>query len=210
MAARYPDLSGFATPDEVLSRLHDRVTSPQQKNLLLHAILRASKSGFPELSGHLLTLALWPGLDAVRHRLRPFFRGRFEELDGELLGQIGHAIAVADPSRVNAVAATLLRNVERDIKRASRAASEFQMQCVEIDDEALVTTPADEPDEMSRDLLAQHLRERLGEDGDLVASVSLDGLSRTDAGRQLGLSPETARKRYQRALARLKSGTIKH
>ena len=53
--------------------------------------------------------------------------------------------------------------------------------------------------ELRRDLDAV-----IGRDADLVLGVALDGASQIDMGMALGLSEPAARKRYQRALGRLR------
>ena len=51
--------------------------------------------------------------------------------------------------------------------------------------------------------LRRRLRDLIEPDADLTISVALYGFSQKEAARALGLSHEAARKRYQRATARL-------
>jgi hypothetical protein len=66
----------------------------------------------------LMLLALWPGLDAIRRRCIWRKVGTGDEIAADILGRTTEAIRGLDLQRVNWIAATILRNVERDILRA--------------------------------------------------------------------------------------------
>lgn len=58
-----------------------------------------------------------PGLDALYRRLLRHFRAEPEELVAEIAARLTRGVDRLDLSRVSRVAATLLRNIERDIRR---------------------------------------------------------------------------------------------
>lgn len=68
-----------------------------------------------------LVLVLWPGLEAVRYRLRRYVSFDIPRLDAELTGRLTLGIRTLRLSRVSRIAATLLRNVERDLRRGLQA-----------------------------------------------------------------------------------------
>ena len=123
---------------------------------------------------------------------------------------IGHA-------SVRRVAATILRNVERDICDGLRRERERSRRQVEIPVDELIDhhassvrgshfglPPGVEPD-AAISLLRKRLVTTIGEDADLVVLISILGERQRDAAARVALAPEAARKRYQRACARLRS-----
>ena len=101
----------------LLAFLHGSDDDAESKNRALYALVHAGQAepAWAEVSGTLLLLALWPGLDAVRSRLRRRFPDERKLLDAELVGRMSVAIHDCDLTQVNRIAATLLRNVERDV-----------------------------------------------------------------------------------------------
>ena len=84
MATNYTELqkeSGGALPpgdiSALMAFLHDPLVPPDARNAALLALIEAGqqRSALAETSTTLVLLALWPGLDAVRSRLRRVFSG---------------------------------------------------------------------------------------------------------------------------------------
>ncbi len=149
----------------------------------------------------LLILALWPGLCTVRQRLRPC--DNFGTLDADLVAQIAIAIRRADPDRVTRVAATLLLNTERDLRRASMRAGRVARYMPEyMEEQKVITHDSDRPE-----AIIATAETELGEDGVLITAVHIAGYSQKEAARLVGISHEAARKRCQRALARLQKSS---
>ncbi|MBL6425915.1 MAG: sigma-70 family RNA polymerase sigma factor [Maritimibacter sp.] len=200
MATKHPELARFEAPGDLIAFCHGPGGDPDEKNGVLRALVHHAQClGDPQrTAASVLTLALWPGLDAIRGRLARYYRGDQDLLAGELVGRLAQGIGSIDLNAVSRIAATLLRNVERDLKRALvRAQGRREDQ---IDD----ALPAPDPDTppLPRDL-CNKLRAHIGSDADLVVAVAVFGFSQKEAARALGLSHDAARKRYQRALARL-------
>ena len=201
LAGRHADLTVCRDPAHLLGFLHTHDGDPARKNAILRALLgEAVAGGFADLAVEVLVLALWPGLDAIRGRLTRFVGGDTSWLDAELLGGVAVAIRSADPTKVRKVAATLLRNVERDLRRTMM--SEVDMAAVTTDADLTEIVVAPDVDDIAR--LARDVTCALGDDGALVVAVVLEGLTQKEAADLLGLTHDAARKRCQRTLKRLR------
>jgi RNA polymerase sigma-70 factor (ECF subfamily) len=158
----------------------------------------------------LLLLALWPGLDAIRRRLLWRKLGNADEVASDALARTTEAVRGLDLGRVNWIAATVLRNVERDMVRARQrdAARENLSSAIEPDDipaEQAGFWPTVEDAHFGDDL-----RKLIGTDAGLVIRVAIDGFTQAEAAAELGISMEAARKRYQRAIHRLREALQKN
>jgi RNA polymerase sigma-70 factor (ECF subfamily) len=111
---------------------------------------------------------------------------------------------------VRRIASTLVRSTERDIcEHRERSRNAEDREVALPDDEAsqavhalrAATRPGGEGEDA---WLYARLQSLLGSDADLVAAVVLYGDTFREAAHRLGLPPETARKRFQRAMARLR------
>lgn len=192
---------GFRDPGQLLGWLHARGGDPETKNTVLAHLLRRASSDTAgnELAVELLVLALWPGLSMIRHRLRQIAPNGALELD--LVSQLTINIRSANSQKIRRVAATLLRNLERDLRRAylrdaHANASEFDADQINAE---LVDSDLDRPE-----VIAAAAAVALGGDGVLLTAVHIGGLTQKEAGERLGISHAAARKRCQRALRRLK------
>ena len=199
-------LTGFADPAALLDHLHRGDGSPDQKNLLLGGLIQSAKA--KDRAGDcaltLMLLALWPGLDGVFRRSRARRLGRTDEIASEILARATAAIRELDLNRVNWVAATILQNVERDVLRAHNRETRRQLVQDEFDPD-LHGGIADfvDPD-LSPERLLEELTSLSGVDAELVLRVVIDGYTQAEAGKEIGLSEPAARKRFQRALKRLR------
>ncbi|WP_089905399.1 sigma-70 family RNA polymerase sigma factor [Loktanella fryxellensis] len=181
--------------------LHARGGDADAKNDVLQRLLRAAGGNdeVGDLAVALLLLALWPGLCVNRYRLRPLCRT--DTLDADLLGGLTAGIRSAQPQRTRRVAATLLRNLERDLRRAYIREDRWSRLTINLDlvGHKVAQTESDRPEE-----ILSSARAALGEDGALLAAVHIAGFTQREAAAAFGLSHDAARKRCQRALARLK------
>lgn len=196
------DVAGglFRDPAHLFGWLQAADVDPACKNTVLADLLRCAncEDGKSALAVELLLLALWPGLCVIRRRLRTLC-STFT-LDADLLGGLSSGILSADPERVTKVAATLLRNLERDLRRIymrehAATRSSAQLEAVE---RTLVSEETARPEAI---VSAAHAA--LGPDGALLTAVYIAGFSQKEAAERLGISHDAARKRCQRALARL-------
>lgn len=200
-------LAESTDPAVLLGRQHGP-GDPDAKNAVLAALVRSAQSN-DTLAGAaitLLLLALWPGMDAIRHRLQRHFRGDPDVLAAEISGRIAMGIRELDLRRVNRIAATLLRNAERDIRRSLHARWAEDLRLDPLDEEEARIDPLSVPGREASDpgLSLDALTDLLGEDAALVFAVVVLGERQQEASARLGLGYVAARKRYQRAITRLK------
>lgn len=198
-------LAHFADPAALLDTLHVSGRGPDEKNRLLVALVGAAQSGdaTSDCALTLMLLALWPGLDAVRRRSIWRRVGAGDEVASEILARASEAIRGLDLWRVNWIAATILRNIERDLIRTRQREDRHQNQLTDADPDE---TPSDgeAPANASPALLHRDLVRIVGTDADLVIQVAVDGFSQSEVATELGLSEAATRKRYQRAIRRLR------
>ena len=203
---RSEQLRCFRDPAALLDALHGGCRPSDEKNQLLVAMVGVAQFG-GEVSDCALTLmllALWPGLDAVRRRSIWRKIGTGDDVASEILARASEAIRGLDLRRVNWIAATILRNIERDLIRTRQREDRHQSRRSETDPdeipigaEALQTTSS--PAMLHGDLLRI-----IGTDAALVIRVAIDGFSQAEVASELGLSEAATRKRYQRATRRLR------
>jgi RNA polymerase sigma-70 factor (ECF subfamily) len=214
-----PELGRFADVPSLLDYLHCEADNLDDKDRILAALVRSVHAGGAEVevSEAILWLALWPGLDALYRRLWRHFRDAHEDLVSEIAVHFTLAIHRADLTRIRRVAATLLRNVERDVRSTLRRAREERARLTELphhDDRhegrhgvdpwsarpsAFGISPGSDADQETS-LLRDRLCQEIGAHADLVVAVVIVGERPREIADRLGISPEAARKRCQRAL----------
>jgi RNA polymerase sigma-70 factor (ECF subfamily) len=217
---RHVELARFAEPGAVVAYLASKLGDRDEKDRILGVLATLVQRGeHSELAAALLWLGLWPGLDAVyRRRTRHFLDGP-DELVSEIAGALTHEVAELDLRAVRRVAATLVRSTERRVLEG-RAREWAETNTVTpmgevwaLDDPS--PTCRDSilglPPTLSLDEDLAHLRAWLepivGEDCELVLAVLVLEETQREAGARLGLTHEAARKRFQRAFARLRRHT---
>ena len=199
-------LALFGDPAALLDGLHRSPGDPDDKNLILSALVAAAQGdgSASDCALTMLLLALWPGLDAIRRRSIWRRIGTADEITSDVLARTTEAVRGLDLGRVNWIAATVLRNVERDMIRARQrdAARESLTNDVEPDN-----VPSEQGGRLpaAEDALLQvDLRKLIGADAVLVIRVAIEGFSQAEVAEELGLSEAAARKRYQRAMRKLR------
>ncbi|NQV47012.1 MAG: sigma-70 family RNA polymerase sigma factor [Rhodospirillaceae bacterium] len=209
-AVRQPNdaLQDFIDPCALLDHLHSKGDRLDEKNQILAALVTTAQEVGPaqKVATTMLWLALWPGLDALYRRLLRYFLQHPEDLVSEISDQFSKGIQCLDLNRVNRIAATLILNVEREIRTSLKASwveaglrdvmpdeqSEPQPSCVFALPDGIGTDEATA-------LLTNQLEAWIGDDASLVISIAIHGNRQHEAGDDLGISAEAARKRYQRA-----------
>jgi RNA polymerase sigma-70 factor (ECF subfamily) len=197
-------LAHFADPAALLDTLHVGGCGSDEKNRLLVALVRAAQSGdaTSDCALTLMLLALWPGLDAVRRRSIRRRVGTGDEVASEILTRASEAIRGLDLQRVNWIAATMLRNIERDLIRTCQREDRHQSLRSQTDPDE-IPTDSQASANARPELLHRDLVRIVGTDADLVIRVAIDGFSQSEVATELGLSEAATRKRYQRATRRL-------
>jgi RNA polymerase sigma-70 factor (ECF subfamily) len=205
-------LAPYGDPAALLDALHRGNAPSERKNELLTNLVVASqaKGEADDAALTMMLLALWPAFDAVRRRSLSRRLGTFDDITSEVLARATAAIRDLDLQRVTWIAATIQRNVERDMVRARQreAARENLSSAIKPDDipaEQAGCWPTVEDAHFGDDL-----RKLIGTDAGLVIRVAIDGFTQAEAAAELGISMEAARKRYQRAIHRLREALQKN
>lgn len=219
-----PELQRFADVACILDYLRTGPDDLDDKDRILAALVQTVHAGGAEveLSEAILWLALWPGIDALYRRLWRHFKDAHEDLVSEIAVHFSVAIHRADLTRIRRVAATLLRNVERDVRNTLRRAREERARLVELPDHdqhegrhgvdpfarglspsTFGIAPGSDADQETR-VLRERLFQEIGAHADLVVAVVIIGERPGELADRLGISPEAARKRCQRALDSLR------
>ena len=202
--ARAP-LAPFRDPAALLDGLHRTTGDPARKNVILSALVGAAQGEGPasDCALTLLLLALWPGLDAIRRRSIWRRIGAADEVASDLLARTTEAVRSLDLRRVTRIAATVLRNVERDMIRVRQRDTAREHLASSADPDEVVDSGDSGIGAAGYARLNGAVRKLLGDDALLVIRVAIEGFSQAEVAVELGLTEAAARKRYQRAMRRL-------
>jgi RNA polymerase sigma-70 factor (ECF subfamily) len=218
----YRELEPFRRPGALVDYLTDRGGDLDTKDRIyaLFVELAQTRGRVAPLSTALLFLGLWPALDGIfRRNLRHHLDDPGELVSG-IWDRFTSAVHRADLRRIHRVAATLTRNTERAIRDGRRRGWDIGARCEGLPDDD-VLPEFDSPSSgqglsdlgvlpwMTADEAIDRLRavlvEVVGADADLVIGKVIYGVTQLEMAEQLGITHAAARKRFRRALARLKA-----
>jgi hypothetical protein len=207
----HPVLGRFETPGELIAYLHGKHGGFDDKDVVIAALVAMAQSeGSRDLGLHLALLGLWPGLDAAFRRRSRRLDAEPAELVSAMFDHFARHARTLDLERVGRVAATLVRNTERDVtadlvaQRIEAAGGKLPEE-MSGGDQSPLGLAAGIDAETQLPILRERLSAVEGCDVELVLSVSVLGHTQLEASISLGLSPETGRKRMQRSVARIRS-----
>ena len=208
MAETYAELASHRSIASLMEHLHAPGGDALARFRIIRTLVVAAQSdlSFRSTAQVIVILALWPGLDAVFWRLARGFPDDRDTLCSEILARVSEAMLVLNLAKVTAVTATLLRNVERDIRRDlidTRAIGEASVPIYDEMVEAEATAASGLVAVADRGL-EDHLLGLGLDDTNLLNRVFTLGETQEEAGRALGLSPAASRKRIQRTLQKLR------
>lgn len=207
MQQDFPEFANSVSISGLLAHQRACDADPTTHYRVIHLLVAAAQSGkgYNRTAHTLVIVALWPGLDAAYHRLWRKFRSGRADLASDLLAEVSVGITSLELATVRSVVATLIRNAERDVGRAlirqerlARATEDIAESAVESEAASLLQP---EPDRIAD--LDAHLGALQEGDAVLLKRIFILGETQAQAGEAQGLSPSAARKRFQRALARL-------
>jgi RNA polymerase sigma-70 factor (ECF subfamily) len=199
-------IAPFRDPATLLDGLHRTTGDPARKNVILSALVEAAQGDGPasDCALTMLLLALWPGLDAIRRRSLWRRIGSADEIASDVLSRTTDAVRGLDLGRVNWIAATVLRNVERDMIRARQRDAAREHLASGADPDEVADTGDGGIGAAGYARLNGAVRKLLGDDALLVIRVAIEGFSQAEVAVELGLTEAAARKRYQRAMRKLR------
>lgn len=206
MRARHPVLAETYCIDVLLERQHNTTSPAPQRHTVVRALAVEAQASGPtaDLAATILILALWPGLDAVRFRLWRDWPQERDDLADEILAHIAIGIRRLDLVSVQKVAATLIMNTERDLRRAFlERNSQHRMELPMFDSLQAIEAPTSDDDIMDVGACRKRLRPVLGTDTDLFLRIIHLGETQAEAATALGISHDAARKRHQRVMKKL-------
>lgn len=222
-ARRTPPRHGGESAESLLAYLADVDGDLDEKDQIYATLVRAvqARASWAKLATALLWCGLWPRLDRIHRRHACSFRIEPEELVQEISLAFTKLLWGMDLARVRRVAATLVRNTERELmddrrqqlaEQRLRAEPGHRVASDEAETVDLVDA-ADQPSDTRRSdpsfpnelaALRARLAPVIGADADLLLAVVVLGADQHEIAVQLGLSHEAARKRFQRAVARIR------
>jgi len=199
-------LTPFRDPAALLDGLHRTTGDPARKNVILAALVGAAQGDGPasDCALTVLLLALWPGLDAIRRRSIWRRIGTADEVASDVLGRTTEAVCGLDLGRVNWIAATVLRNVERDMIRVRQREQAREHLASGADPDEFEDSGDSGIGADGYAWLNSAVRKLLGDDALLVIRVAVEGFSQAEVAAELELTEAAARKRYQRAMRKLR------
>lgn len=217
----------FESPSALVSYLTSPSGNLDEKDEILRALVHAvqSRADWSELAMSLLWLGLWPALDHIYRRRRHLFSFEADDPVSAIGSCFTAAVQSADDLRIEQLAATLKRNTDRrlmdELRRewnhANREKPYEDDRLQDASDRAQERAGQDVPPPASEALTLADLRARLlpvvGEDADLLIAVLVQGENQREAADRLGISHAAVRKRYQRALIRVRKhfrGSLSH
>ena len=209
-------LSRFLCVGALVAYCNDPAGDLYEKDQIYRLFVRTvqERAAWRELATALLWLGLRPGLDGVYGRHVRDFQAP-EELVSEISFLFSDLLARIDLTRVRRLAATLVRNVQRDVREHLRRRRDEMARSFAIDpvdglrDERSVPPdagvhgclPCDPGDPAS---LRGWLATVVGSSADLIIEVVLAERSQREVAGILGVSHDAVRKRFQRALAHVR------
>ena len=114
--AQHPALAGFDDAEALVDHLVKSRGDGDAKDRLLAALVTmVQRREHHEVASALLWLGLWPGLSGVYGRRVRHFNGEPDELVAEIARAFTELVERLDLAAVHRVAATLVRNTERDV-----------------------------------------------------------------------------------------------
>jgi hypothetical protein len=207
-AKRDAELARFSDIDALRQFLVAREGDLAERDAVLGALAMLVRVDVArEIATALLWLALWPGLDAIYRRRLRCLRRTPDELASAIAVAFTVLVLDLDLTRVHRVAGTLVRSTEREVLDQLRRTWRDEARFVAGNDDGDLDgfmSPTCLALEAEVRALRAWLVPEVGADADLLLAVTVFGDTQSEAADELGISAAAARKRYQRALTRLR------
>lgn len=217
---RAPPLSAFGGPAAVVAFLVDKGSGLLARDRVLRSLVDEARGGSARrIALALLLLGLWPALDAIFRKRSRLFQADAHDIELEIVDRFIAQVQRLDLARVSCLAATLVRNTERDVvdarvRERARAAKQDAVTPdalaapAEGDDAPAVSLFGLPPGQTEADHVAglhRWLQSAVGRDADLVVDAVIHERTRLALAASLGISHAATRKRLERALQRARA-----
>jgi DNA-directed RNA polymerase specialized sigma24 family protein len=210
-------LARFGDAVSLLEYLNSKTGDLDEKDALYAALVDIvqAKGEEAELAMSLCWLGLWPALDAIFCRNLRYFVDAPDELVSEISSCFTSQVQRAGLSGISRVAATLTRSTERDLwdhRRAAQAEAGLRSDLSAEHGSKQSRRPEPSglgiPSGLSPEDEIAAIRALLvpivGDEADLVIGAAIYGENQRELAEQLGVTYEAVRKRFQRALDRIR------
>ena len=208
--ARHPVLARFESPLVLTAYLATAGGDLDEKDAIYADLVAAIQACTPwaDIAVALVWCGLWPGLDAIYRRHLKHFAGETEEFVSLISYAFTALVCRLDLGRVRRIAATLVRSTEREVKSERRRTWTERVRA-EMSRARMACAEARGACGLAFQTQVSELREWLvpvvGVDAELLLGVTVLDENRNEAAQRLGLAYQTARKRTERALARVRA-----
>lgn len=214
LRARREVLDRFTAPGLVVDYLAHQGGDLDDKDRILAALIEEVRGGVAvQLAYSLLLLCLWPGLQTAYARRLRLFRRQAEDLALEIVDRFTAEVCRLDLGRVTRVAATLVRNTEREVVVSRCREFKLAARSKEVSPAVWVAEPPEpyvspfglvigDSDDDSISAIRRWLECAIGRDADLIVQVVIQGRNRAELAAALGISRNLLDHRVRRALVR--------
>jgi RNA polymerase sigma-70 factor (ECF subfamily) len=210
-------LAPFDGPRAVVDFLVDKASGLTGRDRVLRLLVEEAKgSSARPCALALLLLGLWPALDSIFRKRSHLFQAQAHDIELEIIDRFIAQVLRIDLGRVSCLAATLVRNTEREVVDARVRERTRAAKCEPVRPDIVAAPPPDDEPaapspfgvtvgESEAERLAtlrRWLRAAVGPDADLIVDAVIHEKRRLDLAASLGISHAAARKRIERALDR--------
>jgi len=209
-------LAPFDEPLAVVHFLINKASGLTGRDRVLRLLVEEAKgSSARPCALALLLLGLWPALDAIFRKRSHLFQAQAHDIELEIIDRFIAQVLRIDLRRVSCLAATLVRNTEREVVDARVRERTRAAKCEPVRPDVIAAPPPDDEPapspfgltvaESETERLAtlrRWLRTAVGPDADLIVDAVIHEKRRLDLAASLGISHAAARKRIERALDR--------
>jgi RNA polymerase sigma-70 factor (ECF subfamily) len=223
LRARCAPLVAFGGPAALAAFLVDKGSGLFGRDRALRCLVEEAQRGSTKRTAlALLLLGLWPALDSIFRKRSHLFQREAHDIEVEIIDRFIAQVQRIDLGRVSCLAATLVRNTEREVvdarvRERARAAKQDAVTpdviaTPSLDDEppraSCFGLPGGQSDEAHVASLRRWLLSAVGPDADLIVDAVIHEKSRLDLAASLGISHAAARKRLERALTRARDALL--
>jgi hypothetical protein len=223
LQGRSPPLAPFSGPAAVAAFLVARGNGLARRDRVLRCLVEETRGGTAKRTAlALVLLGLWPALDAIFRKRSHLFQREAHDIELEIIEHLIAQVHRIDLARVACLAATLVRNTDREVVDARLREHARAAKSEAVTPDAIVAPaadggpprgsrfglPAGESEAAHVAALRSWLQSAIGDDADLIVEAVINERGRLELAGSLGISHAAARKRLERALERARHALL--